>query len=64
MRDSREQRIALISYLESALSLAEELNEPAAAYLIERALDEARAKFWGGIGGLPIPNSSDREPRE
>jgi hypothetical protein len=35
---------AMIAYLEGALQFAEEIKDADTAYLIERALDEARAK--------------------
>ena len=44
MRDDAEKRGKLIRQLEDALSLTEELNDPMTGYLIERALDEARAQ--------------------
>jgi hypothetical protein len=34
----------MIAYLEGALQFAEEIKDADTAYLIERALDEARAK--------------------
>jgi hypothetical protein len=43
MLDSAIKRAALIDHLESALGLSEELSESITGYLIERALDEARA---------------------
>jgi hypothetical protein len=43
------QRAAMIAYLEGALEFAEELGEPTTAYLIERALDEARSKAVSSI---------------
>ncbi len=42
--DTALQRTAMIAYLEGALEFAEMLKEPTTAYLIERALDEARSK--------------------
>jgi hypothetical protein len=50
-----DQRAALIAYLESALQLAEQLQEPATAYLIERALDEARSKSFSAIHREDLP---------
>jgi hypothetical protein len=44
MRDDAEMRGKLIRQLEDALALTEELNDPMTGYLIERALDEARAQ--------------------
>lgn len=59
MHDSTKKRAAMIGHLESALSLADELNDSLTGYLIERALDEARSHIVGGGGGLdsgPPPN--------
>jgi hypothetical protein len=39
-----ERRGRLIRQLEDALALTEELNDPMTGFLIERALDEARAQ--------------------
>jgi hypothetical protein len=47
--DKAQQRLAMIAQLEGALKLAECLNEPIAAYLIERALDEARSKCFSSV---------------
>jgi hypothetical protein len=44
MRGDAEKRGKLIRQLEDALALTEELNDPMMGYLIERALDEARAQ--------------------
>jgi hypothetical protein len=46
MRDTAEDRCKIIEQLELALAGAAELNESALAYLIERAIDEARAGAW------------------
>lgn len=46
MQDQAERRKQLIENLESAMRLADELGQPVTAYLIERALDEARAASW------------------
>jgi hypothetical protein len=56
--DTAQQRLAMIAQLEGALKLAEKLNEPVAAYLIERALDEARTKSFSSVprGELQILN--------
>jgi hypothetical protein len=40
--DSAQKRGELIALLESALTLAEEINDGTTGYLIERAFDEAR----------------------
>jgi hypothetical protein len=47
--DTALQRAAMIAYLEGALEFAEKLGEPTTAYLIERALDEARSKAVSSI---------------
>jgi hypothetical protein len=46
MMDSAEKRGAIIRYLEEALALTDELNEGSTGFLIERALDEARARHF------------------
>jgi hypothetical protein len=46
MMDSAEKRGAIIKHLEDALALADELNEGSTGFLIERALDEARARHF------------------
>jgi hypothetical protein len=43
MRDTAAEREAIVARLSEALALADELREAELAYLIERALDEARA---------------------
>lgn len=47
--DIAQQRLAMLAQLEGALDLAERLGEPAIAYLIERALDEARSRSFSGV---------------
>ena len=44
MMDAADVRGKLIRYLEDALALADELNDGTTGYLIERALDYARAQ--------------------
>jgi hypothetical protein len=44
MIDSVRKRGELIRHLEAALAIADELEDGATAYLIERALDEARSR--------------------
>ena len=39
----------MISYLEGALEFAEQIKDSATAYLIERALDEARSRQFSGL---------------
>jgi hypothetical protein len=42
--DRTQARAAIVTYLESALKLAEEIDDSTTIYLIERALDEARSQ--------------------
>ena len=42
MIDSAQKRGEIIKHLEHALALADEIEDGATGYLIERALDEAR----------------------
>jgi hypothetical protein len=44
MMDAADARGRLIRHLEDALAIADELNDGTTGYLIERALDEARAQ--------------------
>lgn len=46
MRDTAKHGAEMIEHLEKALTLSEEASEPIIGYLIERALDEARAAQW------------------
>lgn len=46
MSGSPEKRGRLIALLEEAIELAEEIEDGNTTYLIERALDEARAQFF------------------
>jgi len=39
----------MISYLEGALQFAEQIKDSTTAYLIERALDEARSQQFSGL---------------
>jgi hypothetical protein len=50
--DEGQARAAMIAYLEGALQFAEQIKDAKTAYLIERALDEARAKE---ISSMPPP---------
>ena len=43
MTEFERKRYQMIEHLEQALALADELNDSLTGYLIERALDEARA---------------------
>jgi hypothetical protein len=45
--DATQTRAAIITHLESALHLAEQIKDATTAHLIERALDEGRRKFSG-----------------
>jgi hypothetical protein len=50
-----QKRDRMIEYLERALALADELNDSTTGYLIERALDEARAAM------VPSPAEAPRQ---
>lgn len=56
MRDDSQQRAELVKHLESAIALSSELGLPTTGYLAERALDDARAQFWGLPEGKPAPS--------
>jgi hypothetical protein len=47
-----QKRTAMIAYLEGALEFAEQIEDGTTAYLIERALDEARSKQFSSF--LPV----------
>jgi hypothetical protein len=47
--DKEETRAAIVTFLEEALQLAEQLGESPTAYLIERALDEARSQTFSAV---------------
>ena len=47
--DVTQKRTAIIAYLEGALEFAEQIEDGTTAYLIERALDEARGKQFSSI---------------
>ena len=49
MLDAAQKRLALIEHLESARGIASELGDGATEYLIERALDQARADQVPGM---------------
>lgn len=55
MHDSTVKRTAMIGHLESALGLADELNDAVTGYLIARAL-EARSHLVGSVGGFNPPS--------
>jgi hypothetical protein len=46
MIDSARKRGEIIKHLEEALALADEIDDGATGYLIERALDEARSRHF------------------
>jgi hypothetical protein len=46
MIDVAAKRGELIKHLEDAMAIADELEEGTTGYLIERALDEARAQLF------------------
>ena len=52
--NATEMRVALIGFLEGALKCAEDLEDGSTAYLIERALDEARSRQFSGIAVEPL----------
>jgi hypothetical protein len=49
-----EIRSAIITYLEGALQFADKINDATTGYLIERALDEARAKQMSDVPPIGI----------
>ena len=51
MPDFEQKRGQMIKHLEAALALADELNDSVTGYLIERALDEARAAVVPSLRG-------------
>lgn len=46
MQDNQAKHKKLIEQLESSLALANELSQPLLAYLIERAIEEAKTAAW------------------
>jgi hypothetical protein len=46
MRDTAPLRAELIKHLEEALVLADQIHDPMTGYLVETALDAARAGQW------------------
>jgi hypothetical protein len=46
MIDTTSKRGELIRHLEDAMVIADELEDGTTGYLIERALDEARAQYF------------------
>jgi hypothetical protein len=55
MMDRMQIRTAIIAFLESALKFAEDIDDSTTAYLIERALDEARSQ---GFSSMPPAEAS------
>jgi hypothetical protein len=51
MIDKADKRGQLIPHLEDALALADEIEDGRTGYLIERALDEARAQHSSRLQG-------------
>jgi hypothetical protein len=49
MADQAAARGELIRYLENALAIADEIEDGATGYLIERALDKARSRQFRPI---------------
>jgi hypothetical protein len=47
--DATQTRAVMIAYLEGALEFAERIKDDTTAYLIERALDEARGQQFSGL---------------
>jgi hypothetical protein len=52
--NATQMRVALIGFLEAALKRAEDLEDSSTAYLIERALDEARSRQFSEIASAPL----------
>lgn len=48
MRES-QTHVALVAFLQGALKCAEDIEDSTTAYLIERALDEARSRQFSGV---------------
>jgi hypothetical protein len=47
--DATQKHAAIVAYLEGALEFAEQIDDATTAYLIERALDEARDKQFSNM---------------
>jgi hypothetical protein len=60
MRDAWRDREQILANLNAALTLADELQMGALAYLIERALDEAQAAQFASLA--PQKPSAASEP--
>lgn len=51
----QELRTKLLELLEAALAITDTLEDRRSGYLIERALDQARADTWPGNLDVPPP---------
>jgi hypothetical protein len=51
MIDPADRRGELIKHLEDAMTIADELEDDLTGYMIERALDEARAQYFSESPG-------------
>jgi hypothetical protein len=49
----KKLRENLLDHLEAALAITDTINDSVTGYLIERALDQARADSWPGNLDLP-----------
>ena len=49
----KKLRESLLDHLEAALAITDKINDSVAGFLIERALDQARADTWPGNLDLP-----------
>ena len=49
----KQLREILLEHLEAALAITDTINDSVTGYLIERALDQARAGTWPGNLDLP-----------
>jgi hypothetical protein len=54
--DRNRTRDTIISFLERALEIAEEVEDDATAYLIERALDEVRSQGFSSVPAAAPPH--------
>jgi hypothetical protein len=50
--DTNQTRALVVLYLEAALEFVQRIDEPSTAYLIERALDEARSKQFSELPNI------------
>jgi hypothetical protein len=61
MTDRKGLEAKLIEYLEAAQAITDELNLEQTGYLVERALDDARAVHWPHID--PNVEGFQRSPK-